>query len=98
MCRIFYAFFMQFAFFLNPCFAQKEYNNWYFGDRASLNFQNGSPRVQMNSEMVVRGGFVSISDKNTGDLLFYANAGNVSDFSPPPVFFEFFCKFSSKTL
>lgn len=77
MCRIFFAFFMQFAFFLNPCFAQKEYNNWYFGDRASFNFQNGSPRVQMNSEMVARASSVSISDKNTGDLLFYSNSRTV---------------------
>lgn len=57
-------------------FAQGENNNWYFGNKAALNFSNTVPTVINNSAMNSLEGCGSISDSN-GNLLFYADAGNI---------------------
>jgi len=57
-------------------FAQGENDNWYFGNKAALNFSNTVPTVINNSAMNSLEGCGSISDSN-GNLLFYADAGNI---------------------
>ena len=60
-------------FFINTiCYSQKEANIWYFGDKAGLDFNSGSPVVLTDSEMTTNEGCATISDNN-GNLLFYTN-------------------------
>jgi gliding motility-associated-like protein len=60
--------------------AQKEANNWYFGDGAAITFNSGQPIALTNSAMSTPEGCASISNKN-GQLLFYTNGENVWDSS-----------------
>ncbi|MDJ1494769.1 T9SS type A sorting domain-containing protein [Cytophagaceae bacterium DM2B3-1] len=53
--------------------AQKEASHWYFGPRLGLHFLQGDPQLLRNSAMTSGRGCVSISDKVTGQLLFYGN-------------------------
>jgi hypothetical protein len=53
-------------------FGQKEANNWYFGEKAAINFSNGSPVAVLNSQMNSHGGSASMSD-SAGNLLFYTD-------------------------
>ncbi|MCE1169651.1 MAG: hypothetical protein LWX70_16350 [Sphingobacteriia bacterium] len=54
-------------------FAQGEWNNWYFGAKAGVTFQNGSPpAVLLNSAMWASFTSNVISD-SSGQLLFYTN-------------------------
>ena len=67
----------------NILFAQssltcKETNNWYFGNKAAITFNNGAPTALTNSQMVQSEGCASISDEN-GNLLMYTNGINVWD-------------------
>ncbi len=55
--------------------AQKEYNVWYFGDSAGLNFNFDPPKPLSNLHLYTFESSSSICDKN-GNLLFYTN-GNV---------------------
>lgn len=57
-------------------FAQNETNNWYFGDFAGLDFNQGDFAVLQNSSMSTIAGSSSISDHN-GDLLFYTNGETI---------------------
>src|SRR5687768_5680731 len=58
-------------------FAQRETDNWYFGQNASLEFNAaGTPVSFLNSAMNTTGGSASISDK-TGNLLFYTDGETV---------------------
>jgi hypothetical protein len=57
-------------------FSQGEANNWYFGVKAAISFNTGSPVPLYNSQMEAPEGVASISNKN-GDLLFYSNGWNV---------------------
>ena len=52
--------------------AQKQTNIWYFGLRAGLDFNSGTPTPLTNSLMATNEGCASIAD-NTGNLLFYTN-------------------------
>ena len=58
-------------------YAQKEANTWYFGAKAGFDFSVGSPLTLSNSSM--RGGYTAgiISDKTTGQLLFYSDGERV---------------------
>src|SRR5690349_14458742 len=57
--------------------AQRETDNWYFGQNASLEFnQNGMPASFQNSAMSTMAGCASISDKQ-GNLLFYTDGETV---------------------
>jgi PKD repeat protein len=57
--------------------AQKEANSWYFGWLISVDFNSGSPVAVNNSAMNQYEGCSSISDKNTGVILFYSDGQNV---------------------
>ena len=61
-----------------PSFSQKEAANWYFGDRAGLDFNSGSPVALTNGQLNTPEGCATISDKN-GNLLFYTDGSYVYD-------------------
>jgi len=58
--------------------AQLQNANWYFGNQAGLNFNDGTaaPTALMNSGMNTVEGCASVSDDN-GNLLFYTNGIDV---------------------
>lgn len=51
--------------------AQKQNNNWCFGTNAGVNF-NTNPPSTFTPSLDAREGVATVSDRNTGDLLFYA--------------------------
>jgi len=53
-------------------FAQQEASIWYFGSRAGLDFNSGSPVVLSDGQLDTYEGCATISDK-TGKLLFYTD-------------------------
>lgn len=57
-------------------YSQGEWNNWYFGRRAGLTFNNGSPVVLTNGVQVYGSTCASISD-SLGNLLFYTDGQKV---------------------
>lgn len=59
-----------------PSFSQKEGNIWYFGGKAGISFNTGSPVALTNSAMYQYDGCATISDSN-GNLLFYSNGVDV---------------------
>jgi hypothetical protein len=67
--------FLFLVLYASHSFSQGENNNWYFGDRASVNFAT-TPISVYYSAMSQLEGVASISDSN-GDLLFYTNGINV---------------------
>ena len=71
-------FFFALLFFATPSFSQKEAANWYFGERAGLDFNSGSPVALTNGELNTPEGCATISDKN-GNLLFYTDGSFVYD-------------------
>ncbi|RLK00074.1 T9SS type B sorting domain-containing protein [Tenacibaculum discolor] len=58
------------------CFSQRETDNWYFGNKASLKFDKNKINITNNSLMNTPAGCSSISDSN-GNLLFYSNGEKV---------------------
>lgn len=52
--------------------AQKEANIWYFGNKAGLDFNSGTPVALTNSSLNTFEGVATICDKN-GSLLFYTD-------------------------
>jgi gliding motility-associated-like protein len=71
-------FFLLVLFFTPSAFAQKEAANWYFGVRAGLDFNSGSPVTLTNGQLNTAEGCTTISDKN-GNLLFYTDGSVVYD-------------------
>jgi len=61
-----------FCFFVSDVYAQKESNNWYFGEYSGIAFSSGVPMALYNSAMYSWNGCSTISD-TTGNLLFYTN-------------------------
>ncbi|MFM7021725.1 MAG: gliding motility-associated C-terminal domain-containing protein [Flavobacteriales bacterium] len=57
-------------------YAQGEYNQWYFGNGAALDFNSGNPLSKSGSAMFSTEGSASIADCN-GNLLFYTNGSSV---------------------
>ncbi len=57
-------------------FAQKEAAIWYFGEKAGLDFNSGSPVSITNGKIITNEGCASISDKN-GNVLFYTDGSIV---------------------
>lgn len=53
--------------------AQKQYNIWFFGRNAGLDFTSGTPVPLFGSALSSREGSASFSDPQTGGLLFYTN-------------------------
>lgn len=58
------------------CFSQNETNNWYFGNKGGISFNNGTLNVKNDGEMEAPAGCSSISNSN-GDLLFYTNGETI---------------------
>jgi hypothetical protein len=69
--RLFVAFIL-FVVFSFQCFAQKENNNWYFGQKAGITFNGGYPVDLASSKMSTNEGTISVSDPE-GNLLFYSD-------------------------
>jgi len=67
-----------FTVLANFTFAQKQGNNWYFGEEAAVTFNSGKPVAIGKSGMSATYGCASISSK-TGKLLFYSNGNDVWD-------------------
>lgn len=59
-----------------PVFAQKEAYNWYFGDHAGITFHENKPVPTYGSLHSFEGCAV-MSDRTTGELLFYTNGETV---------------------
>lgn len=55
-----------------PCLSGREYNKWYFGEYAGLDFNTNPPTVLTNSSLVTAEGCASISDA-AGNLLMYSD-------------------------
>ncbi|MBI3260600.1 MAG: hypothetical protein HYZ54_14170 [Ignavibacteriae bacterium] len=53
--------------------AQHEGDNWYFGFKAGMNFQNGIPVPIHDGQITTNEGSAVMSDKATGKLLFYTD-------------------------
>lgn len=58
------------------CFSQKEAYNWYFGEKAAVDFRTGAPVSVNGSDMIARQGCATLSDKD-GNLLFYCSGNRV---------------------
>src|SRR6188472_1444973 len=70
-------FFFGLALFISEmAVAQKELNNWFFGNKAALNFGSGAPVNTAGSNLVSPAGCSSISDTQ-GNLLFYSDGMTV---------------------
>ncbi|MCG1035436.1 T9SS type B sorting domain-containing protein [Polaribacter sargassicola] len=65
-------------FFTLNSFSQKEANFWYFGNRAALDFNSGSPIPVTGSQLNTFEGCSSFSDAD-GNLLFYVGAPGNDD-------------------
>ncbi|MGB1043009.1 MAG: hypothetical protein ACPGU6_06420, partial [Tenacibaculum sp.] len=57
-------------------FSQNETNNWYFGNKAALNFDKTRVNILSDSKMNTPAGCSAISDNN-GNLLFYTNGKTI---------------------
>lgn len=58
--------------FSKSALAQNQADNWYFGDRAGLNFKTCTPTILTDGQINTNEGVATISDAN-GDLLFYTD-------------------------
>lgn len=58
--------------------AQKEANVWYFGKKAGLDFNNGTPVALTDGSLITIEGCSSIADSK-GNLLFYSEGVHVWD-------------------
>lgn len=59
-------------------YAQGEANIWYFGNKAGLDFNSGSPVALTDGQIESEEGCATISDAN-GHLLFYTDGVSVWD-------------------
>lgn len=60
--------------------AQRELDNWHFGDKCGISFANGQPIAHKNSDMKAIFGCSSMSDQD-GNLLFYTNGKSVWNYN-----------------
>lgn len=66
-----------FLFFLTHSISsQNETNNWYFGNKAALDFNSGNLSLKSDSQMNTPAGCSTISDAS-GNLLFYTNGETI---------------------
>jgi gliding motility-associated-like protein len=57
--------------------SQPKYNNnWYFGQKAAIDFNSNPPLVRNDNQLNVSGNGSSISDPVSGKLLFYTNGNS----------------------
>ena len=62
---------------LTTVFAQKSEYNWYFGRHAAISFETGVAQPKFDNPQNTYGKTASISDPNTGKLLFYTDGVKV---------------------
>jgi gliding motility-associated-like protein len=55
---------------------KNRYNNWHFGNKAAVDFNEEVPNANLNSSMYAESGCASISDK-LGGLLFYTDGNTI---------------------
>ncbi|MBK9250121.1 MAG: hypothetical protein IPM69_18935 [Ignavibacteria bacterium] len=60
-----------------PAFAQHEADNWYFGTYAGFSFKGGVIANLSKGQIDTGEGCATVSDKNTGELLFYTDGVTV---------------------
>ena len=60
----------------SKAYSQKENYQWYFGNKAALNFATNPPGILNNSAMLAAEGCASVAD-SAGNLLFYTNGVNI---------------------
>ncbi len=60
----------------NYCYGQGYFNQWYFGDGASMHFNSGAPVVTNNGSLHTAEGCATVSDFN-GNLLFYTDGSKI---------------------
>lgn len=72
------AFSIVFFLFFNIGFSQKEFVNWYFGNRAGLNFDTDSPNYTLDGQTSNARNPATISDSE-GNLLFYYGNKTIYD-------------------
>ena len=72
--KLTYACFMVLLFF--SAHAQKETNIWYFGNKAGLDFNSGTPMALTNSSMTHGEGCSTVCNES-GNLLFYTDGDTV---------------------
>ena len=58
-------------------FCQKEANIWYFGKKSGLDFSTNPPTLLTNGKMDTREGVAVMSDKISGQLIFYTEGTTV---------------------
>lgn len=66
-------------------FCQKESNHWCFGQYNTINFDNCTPIASTETSLYSIEGASCISDKTTGELLFYTNGVTVWDRNDSPM-------------
>ncbi|HAP00423.1 MAG TPA: hypothetical protein DCQ93_00725 [Bacteroidetes bacterium] len=66
-----------FIFLSTLCQAQKQANNWYFGNKAGLNFNGANPVAIGTGQLNNQEGCSGFSDPHTGQLLFYTEGDTV---------------------
>jgi len=71
---LFIVFLISFSFQIS---AQRDAAHWYFGNFAGLNFNSGIPELDVNGALDTVEGCSAISDKETGELLFYTEGTTV---------------------
>lgn len=64
-----------------PAMGQNQFQHWYFGQGAAIDFGNGSPVVVSGSMIYTNEGSATQSDAVSGDLLFYTDGVTVWDSS-----------------
>jgi hypothetical protein len=57
--------------------AQKEANIWHFGNKTGFDFSAGTPQPLLTNARTAGSACVSLSDKRTGQLLFYSDATQI---------------------
>ena len=63
-------------FFCTSLYSQGETTNWFFGNKAGLNFDGGAPNILNDGAMNTIAGCATMSKPN-GDLLFYTDGQTV---------------------
>ncbi|MFC4635606.1 T9SS type B sorting domain-containing protein [Dokdonia ponticola] len=66
-----------FVLFSIQASAQRDAANWYFGNFAGLDFNSGVPVVIEDGALDTTEGCSAISDKDTGDILFYTEGTTI---------------------
>jgi len=62
---------------IQHAYAQKSEYNWYFGRYSAISFESGVAQPKFDNPQNTYGKTASISDPNTGKLLFYTDGFNV---------------------